>query len=199
MLTYFEPKLYLLIIHYTCTSYLLNTKILAIFKVTAYVYTRKHVYSQGESEMYEQTLGVSSTYQNKKTRSHKCGSHTLPFRVQHWKNALTRIAQNFLHETEYMIEHILSWTVEPFQISRNSCEQSGRGSQCTGEMSLRCAQELNTQGLLSAPTGINLEDSYQESVWATQWAILCLSSRYDKCCRGYLSQHCLSVLEHYHA
>jgi hypothetical protein len=48
-------------------------------------------------------------------------------------------------------------------------------------MSLCREKELNTQGILNAPTGRNPEDLNQASVGATQWVLLYLSIRYDRC------------------
>jgi hypothetical protein len=52
-------------------------------------------------------------------------------------------------------------------------------AQCTSEMSLDCELVLNKQGLISAPTGKNPEESKQLRKGATQWVLLSLSICYD--------------------
>jgi hypothetical protein len=47
------------------------------------------------------------------------------------------------------------------------------------EVSLRCQQELHTQGVLGVPTGKNPEDSNLASVEAMQWVLLYLSIGHD--------------------
>jgi hypothetical protein len=55
-------------------------------------------------------------------------------------------------------------------------------AQCASDMSLDCELVLNTQGLLSAATGKNPEESNLVSMGATQWVLLSLSICYDRYC-----------------
>jgi hypothetical protein len=57
--------------------------------------------------------------------------------------------------------------------------ESDRHPKCDGEVPLRCLEELHTQGLLSAPTGKNPEDSNVASVEAIKWVLLRLSIDHD--------------------
>jgi hypothetical protein len=56
---------------------------------------QKHM--QSEPEMSGQTLGMSSKYRNKFILI--CARRRFHSKLQHWKNAFTRSAQNALHET----------------------------------------------------------------------------------------------------
>jgi hypothetical protein len=90
-----------------------------------------------------------------------------------------RSAQNALREIQRATRHVSSWTATSVQRCWNSCGYSDRHPQCDGEVSLRCQQELHTQGFPGVPTGKNPEDSSQVTVEAMQWVLLYMSIGHD--------------------
>lgn len=60
--------------------------------------------------MCGETLGMRSTYQNKITSSYKSGSANAS-ELQHSMDAFTGV-QDVLHETQYVLGNVLSWSVE---------------------------------------------------------------------------------------
>ena len=62
--------------------------------------------------------------------------------------------------------HIRSWTVAPFRRSRSRCECFQEHKKCVGEVCLYFQLELNTLGILSAPTDKNTENWCRTKVGA---------------------------------
>jgi hypothetical protein len=68
-------------------------------------------------------------------------------------------APNILHLNQCTHGHFWSWTVAPFQRSRDGCEWCDRHKKCVGEVSLLHFQlELNTEWFLSVRTFENQKD-----------------------------------------
>jgi hypothetical protein len=104
-----------------------------------------------------------------------------------------------VHKIQCTPRHVSSWTAATIQRYRGRRRQSDRHPQCDGEVSLRCQQELHTQGVVGVPTGKYSEDSNLAGVEAMQWIFLCLSIAYDRRFCDQLSQHGQKVPEHHHA
>jgi hypothetical protein len=68
-----------------------------------------------------------------------------------------------------------TWTAASVQRCLGSCGESDRHPQCDGEVTLRCQQELHTQGLLGDTTSKNPEGTNVVSVETMQWVRLYLS------------------------
>jgi hypothetical protein len=120
-----------------------------------------------------------------KTRKLSISGNTW-FVSYNWKSTFIISAQNVLREIQREPRHISSWTAASVHRWRSSCGQSDRHPQC--DVSLRCQQELHTQGLLGVPTGKNPEDSNLAGVETMQWALLYLSVGQDRCYWEHLAQ-----------
>jgi hypothetical protein len=78
-------------------------------------------------EICEQILGMSFTYQNKKSCSDQHVSGNIKFISYGWKSA-----QNVLHEIQWTPRHVSSWTLASVQRRRVVAGLSDRHPQCDG-------------------------------------------------------------------
>jgi hypothetical protein len=134
-------------------------------------------------------LGTSSTYQNKKKYPYRHVSGNILFVSYIWKGTFKIRPQNVLHEIQRTPRHVSSWTATSVQRCRGSCGYSDRHPHCSGEVPLRCQQELHAQGTLGVPTGEKLEDSDLASVEVMQWVLLYAIIDHSNCYWEYLAQH----------